>query len=66
MKKRISKTKTTIKAPFIVSLSAFTLSSCSFSYGIDHYDIDEYSKCVIGYSKRNAFIGYVTYNLDTK
>ncbi len=66
MKKHKSKIGTIIKATFIVALAAFTLSSCSLSYSINHYDIDEFSKCAIGYSKRNAFIGYVTYNLDTK
>lgn len=41
-------------------LAIFSLSSCSLAYNID--DLDEY---VIGYSKKNAFIGCVTYNLDT-
>lgn len=38
----------------------FSLSSCSLSY-----KVDSLNECVVGYSKHNAFIGCVTYNLDT-
>lgn len=37
-----------------------SLSSCSLSYKVDSLD-----ECVVGYSKNNAFIGCVAYNLDT-
>lgn len=37
-----------------------SLSSCSLSYKVDSLD-----ECVVGYSKNNAFIECVTYNLDT-
>lgn len=41
-------------------MTLVVLSSCSFSYTID--TLDDYA---IGYSSKSAFIGYVSYDLDT-
>lgn len=60
MNKIISKIKISVIMIPMLFLAIFSLSSCSLAYSID--DLDEY---VIGYSKKNDFIEYVTYNLDT-
>ncbi len=56
----ISKIKTSIITISIFFFAMCSLSSCSLSYRID--TLDQYDIC---YSNKNAFIGYVTYNLDT-
>ncbi len=61
MNKIISKIITIGFLIYIILSSVFVLYSCSTSYSIDETD-----ECVIGYNKKNAFIGYVKYDLDTK
>lgn len=60
MNKTISKIVTLTVVIFITFLAIFNLSSCSLDYNVDI--LDEYA---IGYSTKNAFMGYVIYNLDT-